>query len=177
MSVRGVVQKVQKRQCGYGRASSRLAAGRGHPIPGTSFQRASTSAGLALGRLLARAVRQHQLVVDGGLRRRLRVKGSVESASAPRRHGCTQAGSRASSANPRGPMSTVFKKMAVGGRISVFKAAKVYRPGSIAAPSIAKVPLAEALATAKTKVTFLEGQLHGAHGRDGASCDHAARRG
>mmetsp|Transcript_103413 Transcript_103413/g.269984 ORF Transcript_103413/g.269984 Transcript_103413/m.269984 type:complete len:91 (-) Transcript_103413:91-363(-) len=53
-------------------------------------------------------------------------------------------------------MSTVFKKMAVGGRISVFKAAQIYRPGSIAAPSITKVPLSEALATAKTKVTFLE---------------------
>mmetsp|Transcript_3677 Transcript_3677/g.2890 ORF Transcript_3677/g.2890 Transcript_3677/m.2890 type:complete len:91 (-) Transcript_3677:145-417(-) len=53
-------------------------------------------------------------------------------------------------------MTTVFKKMAVGGRISVFKAAKVYRPGSVAAPSITAVPLPEALAAAKTKVTFLE---------------------
>mmetsp|Transcript_94784 Transcript_94784/g.212266 ORF Transcript_94784/g.212266 Transcript_94784/m.212266 type:complete len:95 (-) Transcript_94784:123-407(-) len=57
-------------------------------------------------------------------------------------------------------MSTVLKRMAVGGRAAVFKAVKTYRPGSGAAstwaPATASTPVAEALAASKTKITFLE---------------------
>uniref|UniRef100_A0A7S4QTK4 Uncharacterized protein n=2 Tax=Alexandrium monilatum TaxID=311494 RepID=A0A7S4QTK4_9DINO len=58
-------------------------------------------------------------------------------------------------------MTSVLKKMAVGGRAAVFKAVKVYRPGPGAAaatwtPATASTPVGEALASAKTKVTFLE---------------------
>mmetsp|Transcript_77506 Transcript_77506/g.121980 ORF Transcript_77506/g.121980 Transcript_77506/m.121980 type:complete len:91 (-) Transcript_77506:106-378(-) len=54
-------------------------------------------------------------------------------------------------------MTTVFKRLPVGGAAAVFKATKVYRPGShVPAPSITAVPLAKALTSAKTKITFLE---------------------
>mmetsp|Transcript_47850 Transcript_47850/g.132954 ORF Transcript_47850/g.132954 Transcript_47850/m.132954 type:complete len:94 (-) Transcript_47850:128-409(-) len=56
-------------------------------------------------------------------------------------------------------MTSVLKRMAVGGRAAVFKAVKVYRPGPGAAtwvPSSPATPVTEALASAKTKVTFLE---------------------
>ncbi|CAE8586840.1 unnamed protein product [Polarella glacialis] len=55
-------------------------------------------------------------------------------------------------------MSTVFKRLPIGGATSIFKALKAYRPGSNAAsaPAIFATPLGSALAAAKTKVTFLE---------------------
>lgn len=57
-------------------------------------------------------------------------------------------------------MTTVFKRMAVGGRAAVFKAVKVYRPGSgasaVLAPATPSTPIGEALAASKVKVTFLE---------------------
>jgi len=53
-------------------------------------------------------------------------------------------------------MSTVFKRLALGGRATVYKASGTYRPGAASAmPSITKMPVEEALASAKTKVTFL----------------------
>eukprot|EP00441_Pelagodinium_beii_P019882 CAMPEP_0197660132 /NCGR_PEP_ID=MMETSP1338-20131121/50629_1 /TAXON_ID=43686 ORGANISM="Pelagodinium beii, Strain RCC1491" /NCGR_SAMPLE_ID=MMETSP1338 /ASSEMBLY_ACC=CAM_ASM_000754 /LENGTH=91 /DNA_ID=CAMNT_0043237413 /DNA_START=32 /DNA_END=307 /DNA_ORIENTATION=+ len=55
-------------------------------------------------------------------------------------------------------MTTVFKRLPIGGGASIFKALKTYRPGSGAAasPAIVATPLGQALAAAKTKVTFLE---------------------
>mmetsp|Transcript_31994 Transcript_31994/g.68130 ORF Transcript_31994/g.68130 Transcript_31994/m.68130 type:complete len:92 (-) Transcript_31994:177-452(-) len=55
-------------------------------------------------------------------------------------------------------MSTVFKRLSIGGKAAVFQAVKTYRPGAstAASPAIAKLTLGEALASAKTKVTFLE---------------------
>ena len=55
-------------------------------------------------------------------------------------------------------MAHVFKKLPVGGAASVFKSVKTYRGGSACAPSITSLPLGEALAGAKTKVTFLESE-------------------
>merc|ERR1712072_456233 len=60
---------------------------------------------------------------------------------------------------PSDAMSTVFKRLPIGGAISVFKAGKTYRPGSSeVSAAITAVPLSKALATAKTKVTFLEAE-------------------
>mmetsp|Transcript_31993 Transcript_31993/g.68129 ORF Transcript_31993/g.68129 Transcript_31993/m.68129 type:complete len:92 (-) Transcript_31993:177-452(-) len=55
-------------------------------------------------------------------------------------------------------MSTVFKRLSIGGKAAVFQAVKTYRPGTSTAssPAIAKMTLGEALASSKTKVTFLE---------------------
>eukprot|EP00419_Tripos_fusus_P023368 CAMPEP_0172715540 /NCGR_PEP_ID=MMETSP1074-20121228/67606_1 /TAXON_ID=2916 /ORGANISM="Ceratium fusus, Strain PA161109" /LENGTH=117 /DNA_ID=CAMNT_0013540125 /DNA_START=53 /DNA_END=403 /DNA_ORIENTATION=- len=58
-------------------------------------------------------------------------------------------------------MTTVFKRMAVGGQAAVFKATKVYRPGAAAAaatwtPPTPEMPVAKALAAAKTHIAFLE---------------------
>mmetsp|Transcript_23367 Transcript_23367/g.48647 ORF Transcript_23367/g.48647 Transcript_23367/m.48647 type:complete len:94 (+) Transcript_23367:63-344(+) len=57
-------------------------------------------------------------------------------------------------------MTTVFKRMAVGGGAAVFKAMKVYRPGSgasaLLAPATPATPIGEALAASKVKVSFLE---------------------
>mmetsp|Transcript_92804 Transcript_92804/g.289350 ORF Transcript_92804/g.289350 Transcript_92804/m.289350 type:complete len:94 (+) Transcript_92804:77-358(+) len=59
-------------------------------------------------------------------------------------------------------MTTVFKRMAVGGRAAVFRAVKVYRPGPGAAelplPALPSTPLAEALAASKVKISFLEAE-------------------
>merc|ERR1712190_353152 len=64
---------------------------------------------------------------------------------------CTQLVSNAQS------MTTVFKRMCIGGKAAVFQAVKTYRPGAAAsAPAIEKLPLGKALAGAKTKVTFLQ---------------------
>mmetsp|Transcript_90469 Transcript_90469/g.194048 ORF Transcript_90469/g.194048 Transcript_90469/m.194048 type:complete len:91 (-) Transcript_90469:79-351(-) len=54
-------------------------------------------------------------------------------------------------------MTSVYQKLAVGGRATVFKQVKAYRPGSaLAAPAITAMPLEKALVAAKTKITFLE---------------------
>merc|ERR1712113_45528 len=55
-------------------------------------------------------------------------------------------------------MTTVFKRMCIGGKAAVFQAVKTYRPGSAvsATPAIEKLPVGKALAGAKTKVTFLQ---------------------
>mmetsp|Transcript_33215 Transcript_33215/g.72472 ORF Transcript_33215/g.72472 Transcript_33215/m.72472 type:complete len:93 (+) Transcript_33215:77-355(+) len=55
-------------------------------------------------------------------------------------------------------MTTVFKRLPIGGATKIFKAEKVYRPGSAmcASPAIASLSVQEALATAKVKVDFLE---------------------
>jgi large subunit ribosomal protein L27 len=55
-------------------------------------------------------------------------------------------------------MTTVFKRLPIGGAASIFKAVKTYRPGTTAsaAPAITATPVRQALAHAKTKVTFLE---------------------
>mmetsp|Transcript_108868 Transcript_108868/g.232625 ORF Transcript_108868/g.232625 Transcript_108868/m.232625 type:complete len:91 (+) Transcript_108868:91-363(+) len=56
-------------------------------------------------------------------------------------------------------MTTVFQKLAVGGKTTVFKALKSYRPGSaMAAAAITAMPLEKALVAAKTKITFLEAE-------------------
>ena len=53
-------------------------------------------------------------------------------------------------------MSTIFKRLPVGGKCIVYKATGVYRLGAVAAaPAIIAMPVAEALASAKTKVDFL----------------------
>ena len=54
-------------------------------------------------------------------------------------------------------MTTVFKRLAIGGRTAVFKAAKEYRAGgALASPTIEALPVTKALVAAKTKVSFLE---------------------
>mmetsp|Transcript_35570 Transcript_35570/g.90446 ORF Transcript_35570/g.90446 Transcript_35570/m.90446 type:complete len:93 (+) Transcript_35570:56-334(+) len=56
-------------------------------------------------------------------------------------------------------MTTVFKRLSIGGKAAVFQAVKTYRPGSSGAasmPAIAKLSIGEALASSKTKVTFLQ---------------------
>eukprot|EP00928_Gymnodinium_smaydae_P090121 TRINITY_DN7396_c0_g1_i1.p2 TRINITY_DN7396_c0_g1~~TRINITY_DN7396_c0_g1_i1.p2 ORF type:complete len:149 (+),score=30.64 TRINITY_DN7396_c0_g1_i1:51-449(+) len=54
-------------------------------------------------------------------------------------------------------MSVVLKRLAVGGKATIYKAQGVYRQGSAAlAPCIASQPLSEALASAKTRVDFLQ---------------------
>merc|ERR1712086_1130673 len=54
-------------------------------------------------------------------------------------------------------MTTVFKRLPIGGAAQVFKASKIYRPGSsVPTPTITAMPLNKALAAAKTNVTFLE---------------------
>mmetsp|Transcript_19799 Transcript_19799/g.52990 ORF Transcript_19799/g.52990 Transcript_19799/m.52990 type:complete len:90 (-) Transcript_19799:99-368(-) len=53
-------------------------------------------------------------------------------------------------------MTSVLKRLPIGGRVAVFKAEKVYRAGAAAAPSITASSLSSALADAKTTVSFLE---------------------
>eukprot|EP00435_Cladocopium_sp_Y103_P001168 s2242_g1.t1 len=57
-----------------------------------------------------------------------------------------------------GAMSTVFKRIPIGGSAAVFKALKTYRPGPSVStiPAITKSSVEQALVSAKTKVTFLE---------------------
>mmetsp|Transcript_2328 Transcript_2328/g.4215 ORF Transcript_2328/g.4215 Transcript_2328/m.4215 type:complete len:92 (-) Transcript_2328:63-338(-) len=54
-------------------------------------------------------------------------------------------------------MTTVFKRLPIGGSAAMFKALKTHRPGvASAAPAIVASPVGQALAAAKMKVTFLE---------------------
>mmetsp|Transcript_6011 Transcript_6011/g.17797 ORF Transcript_6011/g.17797 Transcript_6011/m.17797 type:complete len:92 (+) Transcript_6011:61-336(+) len=57
-------------------------------------------------------------------------------------------------------MSTVFRRLPLGGKAAIFQAVKTYRPGqaTCAAPALAKMSVAEALVASKTKVTFLEAE-------------------
>merc|ERR1712151_1219440 len=58
----------------------------------------------------------------------------------------------------RAAMTTVFKRMCIGGKAAVFQAVKTYRPGpaASAAPAVEKLTVGKALAASKTKVTFLQ---------------------
>mmetsp|Transcript_102933 Transcript_102933/g.182838 ORF Transcript_102933/g.182838 Transcript_102933/m.182838 type:complete len:93 (-) Transcript_102933:109-387(-) len=55
-------------------------------------------------------------------------------------------------------MTTVFKRLPIGGGASIFKALKTYRPGVAtgAAPAVTALPVGQALTAAKTKISFLE---------------------
>ncbi|CAJ1456087.1 unnamed protein product [Effrenium voratum] len=55
-------------------------------------------------------------------------------------------------------MTTVFKRIPIGGAAAVFKAVKTYRPGPSLStmPCITKTSVEKALVSAKTKITFLE---------------------
>mmetsp|Transcript_32142 Transcript_32142/g.93915 ORF Transcript_32142/g.93915 Transcript_32142/m.93915 type:complete len:93 (-) Transcript_32142:96-374(-) len=56
-------------------------------------------------------------------------------------------------------MTTVFKKLAIGGKASFYQAVKTYRPGSVEGcvrPAITKLSIGDALNSSKTKVTFLQ---------------------
>mmetsp|Transcript_15854 Transcript_15854/g.43247 ORF Transcript_15854/g.43247 Transcript_15854/m.43247 type:complete len:93 (-) Transcript_15854:180-458(-) len=55
-------------------------------------------------------------------------------------------------------MTSVLKRLPIGGRVSVFKTEKVYRPGSALSSGafIVASPVSSALAGAKRNVNFLE---------------------
>eukprot|EP00429_Kryptoperidinium_foliaceum_P099895 CAMPEP_0176233648 /NCGR_PEP_ID=MMETSP0121_2-20121125/25930_1 /TAXON_ID=160619 /ORGANISM="Kryptoperidinium foliaceum, Strain CCMP 1326" /LENGTH=105 /DNA_ID=CAMNT_0017573043 /DNA_START=71 /DNA_END=385 /DNA_ORIENTATION=+ len=56
-------------------------------------------------------------------------------------------------------MSTVFKRLSVGGKAAIFQAVKTYRPGApVSAPALAKMSVGDALNASKTKVTFLQAE-------------------